>query len=77
MGANCPFLHKHVVLFAYSSLLLDSHLIVRGPDLMITAAAAQAIGIHELATNAGKYGRFDRCGPRRAAALHDGMERVY
>ena len=31
---------------------------MRGPHLRITAAAAQAIGIalHELATNAGKYG---------------------
>jgi PAS domain S-box-containing protein len=38
--------------------LLESRIIVRGPDLRITAAAAHAIGmaLHELATNAGKYG---------------------
>jgi PAS domain S-box-containing protein len=38
--------------------LLESRIAVRGPDLRITAAAAQAIGmaLHELATNAGKYG---------------------
>ena len=32
--------------------------IVRGPDLRINAAAAQAIGmaLHELAANAAKYG---------------------
>jgi PAS domain S-box-containing protein len=38
--------------------LLESRIIVRGPDVRITAAAAQAIGmaLHELATNAGKYG---------------------
>jgi PAS domain S-box-containing protein len=38
--------------------LLESRISVRGPDLRITVAAAQAIGIalHELATNAGKYG---------------------
>jgi two-component sensor histidine kinase len=43
---------------AHFGPILDSRIIVRGPDLMITAAAAQAIGmtIHELATNAGKYG---------------------
>jgi PAS domain S-box-containing protein len=38
--------------------LLESRIAVRGPDLRITAAAAQAIGmaLHELATNAAKYG---------------------
>jgi PAS domain S-box-containing protein len=43
---------------AHFGTLLDSRIIVRGPDLRITAAAAQAIGmaIHELATNAAKYG---------------------
>jgi PAS domain S-box-containing protein len=38
--------------------LLESRIAVRGPDLRITAAAAQAIGmaLHELVTNASKYG---------------------
>jgi PAS domain S-box-containing protein len=38
--------------------LLDTRIAVSGPDLRITATAAQAIGlaVHELATNAGKYG---------------------
>ena len=43
---------------AHFGALLDSRIILRGSDLRITAKAAQAIGmaIHELATNAGKYG---------------------
>jgi PAS domain S-box-containing protein len=38
--------------------LLESRVTMHGPDLRITAAAAQAIGmaLHELATNACKYG---------------------
>jgi PAS domain S-box-containing protein len=38
--------------------LVGDRIIVRGPDLRIRAAAAQAIGmaLHELATNAAKYG---------------------
>ena len=38
--------------------LVDKRIALHGPPLMMTAAAAQAIGmsIHELATNAGKYG---------------------
>lgn len=43
---------------AHFSDLLDSRIVISGPQLNITAAAAQTIGlaIHELATNAGKYG---------------------
>src|SRR5215475_2722824 len=38
--------------------LIDSRIAVRGPRLRLKAASAQAIGLalHELATNAGKYG---------------------
>jgi PAS domain S-box-containing protein len=38
--------------------LIGSRIIVRGPKLRLNAASAQAIGLalHELATNAGKYG---------------------
>jgi PAS domain S-box-containing protein len=38
--------------------LIGSRIAVRGPELHLNAAAAQAIGLalHELATNAGKYG---------------------
>src|SRR5262249_20571817 len=37
---------------------LDSRIALRGPQLQLNAAAAQAIGLalHELATNASKYG---------------------
>jgi PAS domain S-box-containing protein len=38
--------------------LIGSRIVVRGPELRLNAASAQAIGLalHELATNAGKYG---------------------
>jgi PAS domain S-box-containing protein len=38
--------------------LIGSRIVARGPELRLNAAAAQAIGLtlHELATNAGKYG---------------------
>ncbi len=38
--------------------LIGSRIVVRGPKLRLNAASAQAIGLalHELATNAGKYG---------------------
>jgi two-component sensor histidine kinase len=37
---------------------MNNRIAVRGPDFWITSAAAQTIGmaLHELATNAGKYG---------------------
>jgi two-component sensor histidine kinase len=43
---------------AHFADLLEGRIVVRGPDLRIKAAAAQVIGmaLHELATNAGKYG---------------------
>jgi PAS domain S-box-containing protein len=43
---------------AHFASLLDSRIAVRGPRLRLKAASAQAIGLalHELATNAGKYG---------------------
>ena len=42
----------------FAGLIDDSRIAVRGPRLRLKAAAAQAIGLalHELATNAGKYG---------------------
>ncbi len=43
---------------AYLADLVGARIAVRGPKLRLNAAAAQAIGLalHELATNAGKYG---------------------
>jgi PAS domain S-box-containing protein len=43
---------------AHFADLVDSRIAVRGPRLRLNAASAQAIGLalHELATNAGKYG---------------------
>ncbi len=43
---------------AHFTDLISSRIAVRGPPLRMTAASAQAIGLalHELATNAGKYG---------------------
>jgi two-component sensor histidine kinase len=42
--------------------LMGSRITVHGPKLRLKAASAQAIGLalHELATNAGKYGRSRR-----------------
>jgi PAS domain S-box-containing protein len=43
---------------AYFADLVGTRIVVRGPKVRLSAAAAQAIGLalHELATNAGKYG---------------------
>jgi PAS domain S-box-containing protein len=43
---------------AHFADLIGSRIVVRGPKLRLNAASAQAIGLalHELATNAGKYG---------------------
>jgi PAS domain S-box-containing protein len=42
--------------------LIGSRIVVRGPKLRLNAASAQAIGLalHELATNAGKYGALSK-----------------
>jgi two-component sensor histidine kinase len=55
---NIPLAEVVRAQLAHFGPILDSRIIVRGPDLMITPLAAQAIGmaIHEMATNAGKYG---------------------
>jgi two-component sensor histidine kinase len=41
---------------------IGSRIVVRGPKLRLNAASAQAIGLalHELATNAGKYGALSK-----------------
>jgi two-component sensor histidine kinase len=46
--------------------LIGSRIIVHGPKLRLNAASAQAIGLalHELATNAGKYGALSVDGGR-------------
>jgi PAS domain S-box-containing protein len=43
---------------AHFASLIDTRIMLRGPSLRLNAASAQAIGLalHELATNAGKYG---------------------
>ncbi len=43
---------------AHFADLIDSRITVQGPELRLNPASAQAIGLalHELATNAGKYG---------------------
>jgi two-component sensor histidine kinase len=42
--------------------LLGSRIVVRGPTLRLNAASAQAVGLalHELTTNAGKYGALSK-----------------
>jgi two-component sensor histidine kinase len=55
---NVPFAELVRAQLAPFGGLLESRIAVRGPDLRITSAAAQVIGmaLHELATNAAKYG---------------------
>ena len=52
--------------FAYFADLVGSRIILSGPKIRLNAAAAQAIGftLHELATNAGKYGSLSADGGR-------------
>jgi two-component sensor histidine kinase len=55
---------------AHFADLVESRIDADGPELRLNAAAAQAIGLamHELATNAGKYG---------ALSMHRGRVNVY
>jgi PAS domain S-box-containing protein len=55
---NVPLAELVRVQLAHFGNLADGRIAVRGPDFWITSAAAQTIGmaLHELATNAGKYG---------------------
>jgi PAS domain S-box-containing protein len=55
---NVPLAELVHVQLAHFADLLGDRIAVGGPDFWITSAAAQTIGmsLHELATNAGKYG---------------------
>jgi two-component sensor histidine kinase len=46
----------------FADLIGGSRIVVRGPKLRLNAASAQAIGLalHELTTNAGKYGALSK-----------------
>lgn len=51
---------------AYLAHLIGTRIVLDGPQIRLNAAAAQAIGftLHELATNAGKYGALSTDGGR-------------
>jgi PAS domain S-box-containing protein len=55
---NVPVAELVRVQLAHLGALVDGRIAARGPDFSITSAAAETIGmaLHELATNAGKYG---------------------
>lgn len=55
---NVPLVELVRTQLAHFGDLMNNRIAVRGPDFWITSAAAQTIGmaLHELATNAGKYG---------------------
>jgi two-component sensor histidine kinase len=55
---NVPLAELVHAQLAHFGHLVDARIAVRGPDLRVTAAAAQTIGmaLYELATNAAKYG---------------------
>jgi PAS domain S-box-containing protein len=63
---NVPLAELVRVQLAHFSNLADGRIAVHGPDFWITSAAAQTIGmaLHELATNAGKYGALSTDGGR-------------
>jgi PAS domain S-box-containing protein len=54
--------------------LIGTRIRLQGPPLFVTASAAQALGmtLHELATNAGKYGALANCDGR--VAIEWGLE---
>jgi PAS domain S-box-containing protein len=55
---NVPLVELVRAQLAHFGDLMNNRIALRGPDFWITSAAAQTIGmaLHELATNAGKYG---------------------
>jgi two-component sensor histidine kinase len=55
---NVPLVELVRTQLAHFGDLMNNRIAVRGPDFWVTSAAAQTIGmaLHELATNAGKYG---------------------
>jgi PAS domain S-box-containing protein len=57
---------------AHFTDLIDTRIALRGPPLLVSAAAAQALGmaLHELATNAGKYGALSNASGRVEIGWH-------